>query len=365
MRELYIGLISGTSMDGIDCALIDTTNGCQFIAGHCHPIPDDLKNTLWQLISADDITDPRIVIVNEQLGELFAEATKQLLQKTDFNVVHIKAIGSHGQNISHHPNDEKPHSLQIGNPQIIADRTGITTVADFRSADIAAGGQGAPLAPLFHNETLRSAEHNRAIVNIGGIANVTFLSRKDNSVIGFDTGPGNGLMDAWIHKNQQKDYDQDGQWAASGTVDQTLLTALLHDPYFRKVGPKSTGKEYFNLKWLHSFVQQQTAADIQASLLELTAQTIYNTIEQKWSEYQLILCGGGAHNSALVNRLQTLTNQPITTSEHYGFDADYLEAMLFAWLAKKRITNTKLDTRTITGATKPILLGRIFTSNKD
>ena len=360
MRKLYIGLISGTSMDGIDCALIDTANHCQLVASYCQPIPAELKNTLWQLIRKDDITDPRIATVDQQLGILFAQAVEHLLAQTTFKPSDIKAIGSHGQNISHHPNDTPAYSLQIANPQIIADETGIITVADFRSADVAAGGQGAPLAPLFHDKILRSAHQSRAIINIGGIANVTFLSNKTNKVIGFDTGPGNGLMDAWCKQHTEQEYDADGAWAATGTVDQTLLQRLQSDAYFQKVGPKSTGKEYFNLAWLKAMLNQQSPEDVQATLLELTAQSIITSVQQHHTDAEMIVCGGGAHNKQLMQRLQHIATRKVIASSELGISIDYLEAMLFAWLAQQRLAKKTMDTSRITGAKQPVLLGQIF-----
>ncbi len=345
-------------MDGIDVGLVEINDSIKFIDGLTYPFPESTKQQLWEIISVDNIHDPRIPMLDDELGELFTEAVMSLLQQCQLSAKDIIAIGSHGQNISHHPNDPTPYTLQIGNPQIIAAKTGITTVANFRVADVAAGGQGAPLAPLFHQHLLADETQVRTIVNIGGIANVSFLSA-GKPVIGFDTGPGNGLMDAWIKQHHHQAYDKNGAWAATGDVDQHLLQQLLADPYFKKVYPKSTGKEYFNLKWLGKFLTTQSAVDVQATLLELTAQSIIQAVAQLSDTANLIICGGGVHNSALIQRLAKLTSNKVMSSSKVGVNPDYLEAMLFAWLAKCRLGNCKLDTRSITGAREKVLLGEV------
>lgn len=363
MSKYYLGLLSGTSMDGIDAAVFDFTDGFKLIASHQHALPSHLTERLQNIISDDKRHDSRIEKVDQQLGHCFAEAVNHLLTQANLSSDQIIAIGSHGQNISHHPNDPEPYSLQIGNPQIIANLTHITTIANFRAADVAAGGQGAPLAPLLHQQVALKQGSKRAIVNIGGIANVSFVS-KDEPVSGFDTGPGNGLMDAWIQHHHQQPYDSSGQWAATGQVDHALLDALLQDDYFKKASPKSTGKEYFNLGWLQSYLAQQKPQNIQATLCELTARSIIEAIENKWSECEIIVCGGGVHNTLLLERLSYLTNNSITTSDAINLSVDYLEAMLFAWLAKLRLENTLLNTSHITGANEPVLLGDTFTAHK-
>jgi anhydro-N-acetylmuramic acid kinase len=364
MSNLYIGLLSGTSMDGIDAAIFDFTDGYTLIASYQHALSDHITERLYDIINKDDHNDPRIKEVDQQLGRCFAKATNQLLQQAKIPASSIKAIGSHGQNISHHPNDIAPYSLQIGDPQIITDLTQITTVANFRTADVAAGGQGAPLAPLLHQQVALKSETKRAIINIGGIANVSFVSDNEN-VTGFDTGPGNGLMDAWVHLQQQQKFDHAGQWAATGQVDETLLSSLLNDDYFSKASPKSTGKEYFNLSWLQQYLDQQKPRDVQATLCALTARSIIDAIESKWPKCEIIICGGGGHNTYLMERMSALTKNPIVSSDSIGLNADYLEAMLFAWLAKLRLENTLVNTCHITGAKKPVLLGEIFTTHKN
>ena len=363
MNNYYLGLLSGTSMDGIDAAIFDFTDGYTLIARYQHPFPENLTTQLQAIMDKDNRYDPRIHELDQQLGHHFAEAALQLLKQAQIPAEKIIAIGSHGQNVSHHPNDVEPYSLQIGDPQIIADRTRITTVGNFRSADVAAGGQGAPLAPLLHHKIALKAGVKRAIVNIGGIANVSFVS-DDEDITGFDTGPGNGLMDAWIQCHQQLNFDAAGQWGKTGQIDHALLSDLLQDDYFNKPSPKSTGKEYFNLRWLHSYIGQQKPQDVQATLCELTARSIIEAIEKKWPACEIIICGGGVHNTLLMERLAALTTNNIISSDALGFEADYLEAMLFAWLAKLRLENIALETRSITGANKKVLLGDVFIANK-
>lgn len=346
-------------MDGIDAGIFNLTEQQQLITALTYPIPHKLRSQLATIIANDNIDDPNIQQIDLELGDCFAQAAKAVLQKANIDAKDVIAIGSHGQNISHHPNDPKPYSLQIGNAKIIAEQTRITTVANFRSADITAGGQGAPLAPLLHQCLARQKNTKRAIVNIGGIANVSFVSTEE-PIIGFDTGPGNGLMDAWIYHLYEQGYDKNGQLAKQGKVDHDLLNAMLLDPYFKQPAPKSTGKEYFNLKWLKPFLTQQKAEDVQATLCELTALTIITAVEKHWSDCEIYICGGGVHNTFLLQRLSQLTKNKVSSSETINLNPDYLEAQLFAWLAKQRINNIKLDTTTITGAKEPVLLGDIF-----
>lgn len=358
---LYIGVLSGTSMDAIDVALLDFSKEIKLVASYNHPFPPELKTKLWKVIEKDDRFALEIPALDEELGLLFAEAINTLLAQHGYNASQIIGIGSHGQNIGHHPNDPEPYSLQIGNPQLIANLTGIPTVGHFRSADIAAGGQGAPLAPLLHQKLFHHPEKNRAIVNIGGIANITTIPSSLSPVTGFDTGPGNGLLDAWIKQEKNLEYDADGTWAKSGDIDENFLAQLLDDPYFSQQGPKSTGKEYFNLKWLADYLNGQHPQNVQRTLVELTAQTIINAIHRlNWDSSEIIICGGGAHNKFLLERLAQLTKHPVLTTNDLGINTDFVEAMLFAWLGKMRLDETKLDTTEITGAKYPVLLGEIF-----
>jgi anhydro-N-acetylmuramic acid kinase len=390
---MYIGMISGTSVDGIDAALVDFSGVIpKLIAHHSEAIPAELKTAALTFHASSENEIDRLGTADVQLGRLFAQAANNLLAKANIKASEVVAIGSHGQNVRHRPTAEFPFTLQIGDPNIIAELTGITTVADFRRRDIAAGGQGAPFAPLFHDQILRSKTHHRAIVNIGGISNVSLLSptlalpravaqgreqdpelpplhevrgRAGVKILGFDTGPGNGLLDAWIKKHKNKEYDQNGEWAATGKIDQQLLEKLLMDPYFEKPAPKSTGREYFNLAWLNNFLTNENPADVQATLVELTALTIIDAIKKSgWQSGELVICGGGTHNQYLMQRIKDLAKEfTVITTDSLGIPADWIEAMLFAWLAKQTMEQAKVDTRSITGARHPVILGGIYLKN--
>lgn len=361
-NNLYIGLLSGTSIDGIDAAIVEfENNSARVIASHAHPIPAPLKQELLKLCHPGDNEINRMGVADIHVAQLFSEAVFMLLKKAKLESSDIVAIGSHGQSIRHHPTGTTPFTVQIGDPNTIAAKTNITTVADFRRKDIALDGQGAPLAPGFHHFIFQklSQEKNVAVVNIGGIANITQLHK--NSVIGFDTGPGNTLMDAWIRKHQGQDYDRDGAWGSTGEVHQALLENLLSDPYFKKTSPKSTGPEYFNLAWLQKHLDEFkniAPVDAQATLLELTAQSIAAHIEKKT---EVIICGGGAHNHALMMALKKhCADSSVESSAHYGLDPDWIEAMLFAWLAKQTLSHLPGNIIQVTGAIRPAILGGIY-----
>ena len=293
MTDLYIGLMSGTSMDGIDAALTDFSSvHTHVLATHKEPYPEAIHQ---QLIAALELSDPRtanLAELDNAVGKTFARATRQLLENAGIKHTEVRAIGSHGQTIRHEPNAAQPYSLQIGNPDIIAAETGINVVADFRSGDIKAGGQGAPLVPAFHKASFASAGENRVIVNIGGIANITVLPADPTiAVTGFDTGPGNTLMDAWTLKHLNTAMDASGHWAAGGTCDEQLLEMLLADDYFSLAPPKSTGREYFNLDWLSGFpaVNNIPAQDVQATLCGLTTRTIIEAVRKHAPTTQRLL----------------------------------------------------------------------------
>ena len=272
------------------------------------------------------------------------------------------AIGSHGQTLRHEPYSEAPFTLQIGNPGIIAAGTGITTVADFRSADIALGGQGAPLAPAFHEWLLREPGALRAVVNIGGIANVTILPPGDGATTGFDTGPGNTLLDAWCREHRGQSFDESGAWAADGNVDQALLERLLGDPYFSAAPPKSTGFEYFNLGWLDAAgVDNIPPVDVQATLAALTARTIGDAIRDAASDRcEVFVCGGGVHNDELMRLLaEELPGCRVQSTGAAGLDPDWVEAVAFAWLAKRRLASETGSLASVTGANRDSILGVI------
>ena len=360
--ELYIGLMSGTSMDGIDAALIDFSGPQpKLINTHSHPWPKAVQQSL---VKARDIPDDEFSSLNPldlHVAKIFAEACVRVLENTPYNTLDITAIGSHGQTIRHRPDIDKPFSLQIGNAQRIASLTGIDVISDFRTADIKAGGQGAPLAPAFHQAVFHHDKINRVIVNIGGIANITVLPKdKNQAVTGFDCGPGNTLMDAWIAKHKQQNYDAEGKFAASGKTNATLLAKLLMDDYFQLAPPKSTGFEYFNLEWLGKHIDKEMdSADIQSTLCDLTATSIIRAINQYTDATdEIVICGGGAHNKELMRRLQAITKCPVTTTEVLGLHPDWVEAMAFAWLAYRYNHQKTGNLPSVTGANKAVILGK-------
>ncbi|HEB55729.1 MAG TPA: anhydro-N-acetylmuramic acid kinase [Gammaproteobacteria bacterium] len=363
----YIGLMSGTSLDAVDAALVYFhKQDCQLRQHIAFPIADDIRRQALSLLNPGDNELARLCRLDVQLGRLFAKAVETLLAQANLDSSAIRAIGSHGQTLRHYPDDEFPTSLQIGDPNIIAEQTGITTVADFRRRDMAAGGQGAPLVPAFHQAMLHDSRYNRVVVNIGGIANITVLAKDLNqAVIGFDTGPGNALLDSWTQQRRQQRYDKEGQWAASGTCHQALLDDLLNDPYFEQIPPKSTGRETFNLQWLKKSLQNfpaLTPADIQATLVELTAISIARAILKHSSNTeQIFICGGGIHNTFLMQRLAAhLPKQTIQSTSSAGIDPDWVEAMAFAWLARQTLNGKTGNLASVTGACQPLILGGIY-----
>jgi anhydro-N-acetylmuramic acid kinase len=346
-------LISGTSCDAIDAALVDFSEGVIVIAYEQHPLPEDLRA---QLKRGPELTAREISALDRALGEAFAHAATELLPRGGDRVA---AIGTHGQTIYHHA-EEPVHSWQIGDPSIIAQRTGITTVADLRSMDIAAGGQGAPLAPALHAYAF--PQRPIAVVNIGGIANVTLLL--DDRIIGFDSGPGNTLLDAWSQRHLSVPFDEDGAWAAGGEIDRDVLAALLDDPYFAKAPPKSTGPEYFSLKWLASRLGDLTSIppqNIQASLTALTAQTIARALSSHSEIAWAYICGGGIHNGTLMNTLAAAAPDiTFASTGDFGLDPDCVEAVLFAWLAKRRLDGEPGNIPSVTGASREVVLGAVY-----
>ena len=362
----YIGLMSGTSVDGIDAALVSIPASGQLalLATHQHPFPVAVRTAIQELMQPGPNEIEREGELDVQLGHLFAAATQALLAKAGVSASSIRAIGSHGQTIRHRPHAPHPFSRQIGNPSVIAEETGITTVADFRARDLAAGGEGVPLVPAFHHWLFRKPGVNRAIVNIGGIANITWLPSSENSaVLGFDTGPGNTLLDQWIARHKNEPYDRDGVWAASGRLQAELLTRLMANDYFAKAPPKSTGREYFHIAWL----EQQLAGkhkpeDVQATLVELTATSIAQSLEFLPERVgELYVCGGGHHNRHLLTRLRALLpGIPIATTASLGLDPDWVEAAAFAWLAHQTLAGRAGNMPSVTGARHPVLLGGIY-----
>jgi len=360
--RLYLGMISGTSRDGADAALVSFADGtARVLAARCDPYPDDLKARLDDLLAPVRRPTPREAFeLDAPLADHFAATASRLLKQAGVEAAAVAAIGSHGQTAWHDPDGRVPETLQLGDPQRIANRTGIVTVGDFRRDDVAAGGQGAPLAPLLHRERFARAGTRRVVLNLGGIANVSLLDG-ETTVSGFDTGPANCLMDAWIRRHRGADFDRDGAWAASAEPDPDLLERLLADPWFARRPPKSTGIEHFNLDWLERALPPTPPdpAVVQSTLCELTAASVCAAIETQDAD-EVLVCGGGVHNRHLLERLRTrLPGLPVRSTAEHGLDPDWVEAVLFAWLARERLAGRPLDTRPITGARQPVLLGRI------
>lgn len=365
----YIGLMSGTSVDGVDAALVSIPAHGQpiVLATHEHPISPALRGEIQSLMRNGANEIERLGELDMVLGELFAEAAQAVIAQSGMDKKNIRAIGSHGQTLRHRPKAEHPFTIQIGNPSVIAERTGITTVADFRARDIAAGGEGAPLVPAFHRQMFHSPQRHRAIVNIGGIANVTYLPVDDTRPItGFDTGPGNTLLDQWIGHHCAREHDEAGQWAASGNSSRELLDQLLTDPYFGAAPPKSTGREHFNLEWLNGHLGKlaslPSVVDIQATLLQLTAQTIAQAVRRFLPQTQEVyVCGGGAHNRELISALTNhFSGIPVATTEALGLHPDWVEAVAFAWLAHQTLEGLPGNLPSVTGAKRPVILGGIY-----
>jgi anhydro-N-acetylmuramic acid kinase len=365
---LYIGLISGTSADAVDAALVEIDNrGPNLIASHSEPIPGDVGKALHEIITSTTLHRSTLWHLDSRMGELFARATTELLSKAGISASRICAIGSHGQTIFHEPDAEYPCTVQIGDPNVIAERTGITTVADLRRRDMAAGGQAAPLAPAFHQAVFRSPDRDRAVVNIGGIANLTLLPGESSAaVIGFDTGPGNTLLDEWIGSQRGEPMDTGARWADTGTCHPQLLSLLLEEPYFSLPPPKSTGRERFHLDWLQGNLvklsEMPTPADVQRTLCELTSLTIAGAVHDHAADTgELLVCGGGAHNPLLLSRLAELL-QPIQvrSTASAGIEPDWVEAMAFAWLAAQTLEGKPGNLPSVTGAAHPVVLGGIY-----
>lgn len=362
--QLLIGMLSGTSRDGVDAVLVNSRNDTlELLHATCTPYPAAIRQTLDQLLETGGPPEPAIAgLLDENLGRFFARVAQNLTRDAGMEMSDISVIGSHGQNVWHQPGGEQPFSLQLGNGPLMAKNTGTTVVCDFRNADIAAGGQGAPLAPLLHRHLFYSADEDRAVLNIGGIANLTLLPA-NGDVSGFDCGPGNCLMDAWARRFLNKEYDNRGDWARKGTIDGGLLQQLLGDAYFKLPAPKSTGLEYFNLNWLEKALKDCSPqpADVQATLAELTARSVANSLDRYKSPVRMLVCGGGAHNTHLLRRLAAaLPDTVVETTSRFGADPDWVEGLLFAWLAKQRLEENYQDMRLITGAHRAVLLGDIY-----
>jgi anhydro-N-acetylmuramic acid kinase len=358
--------MSGTSMDAIDAALVRIVeHDLQLIQYQQTPISKKLQQTIRSINTESTLSE--ISEIDVIMGNLFAEASLQIIESGDLAPEDIHAIGSHGQTILHLPEAKHPRTLQIGDANIIAYQTGIITVADFRRMDIAAGGEGAPLAPAFHQWLFQNEKSDRVILNIGGMANITLLPADNKTAItGFDTGPGNALMDEWIQQHLDQDFDRDGIWASSGQSNQELLSQLLDEAYFKTAPPKSTGKDFFNLQWLENKLSMLKtsidANDVQATLLELSVVTISDAIKNHAPDCdEILVCGGGVHNKLMMQRLSDLQSETkINSTQKAGLDPDAVEAVAFAWLAKCRMENQSGNLTSVTGADDQVILGAIY-----
>ncbi|MGR5140167.1 anhydro-N-acetylmuramic acid kinase [Photobacterium sp. DNB23_23_1] len=371
-RELYIGVMSGTSLDGVDTALVAFDSEShqalklELLATDAYPMPDTLKSALLDVCMGQATNLKQIGQLDHQLGHLFAGAVNQLLEKAEIEASAVMAVGSHGQTVYHQPDGDYPFTMQLGDANIVAAKTGITTVADFRRKDMALGGQGAPLVPAFHKGLFSEQDSTTVVLNIGGIANISVL-RPEQPVIGYDTGPGNMLMDAWVYLHHGQKYDKDGVFAASGKVCQPLLEKLMADPYLGRSYPKSTGREHYNLPWLEEqligLAETVSEQDVQATLLQFTAQTIAEQVAcfAHGEQPRLLVCGGGVNNSLLMSHLaELLPAWSVANTGDAGIDPDYMEAMAFAWLARQRIHGHPSNVPEVTGASQPASLGVIY-----
>lgn len=358
----YLGVMSGTSLDGLDIALVRQEDRPTLLAHHYLPMPAALRAELLALCASGPDELARAATAEQQWVELAAEGIHELLKREQLSPDDIRAIGSHGQTVRHEP--ARGFTVQIGNPALLAELTGIEVVADFRRRDVAAGGQGAPLVPAFHEALFDTQDSPCAVLNVGGFSNLSLIE-PGREVRGFDCGPGNVLLDAWIGKVRGETFDRDGAWAASGLLNEALLLRLMSDPYFAGRGPKSTGRELFNLHWLESHLAALPplpAADVQRTLLELTVHSITESLQQAQSDTaELLVCGGGAHNGALMQRLQALLPScRVASTATRGVPPDWVEAMAFAWLAHCCLERIPANRPSVTGARGLRVLGAIY-----
>lgn len=360
MRGIYIGVMSGTSLDGIDIALCEIKDeSFELLHAHEYPFDKKLKADILSAIEGPTTLEA-IGTLDTRLGHLYADAINTFITEKKIDKKSIKAIGLHGQTLWHKPNGKNPFSMQLGNASLITAQTGVSVVSDFRQKDIALGGQGAPFAPAFHQYLFNRLEGEIAVVNIGGIANISILG---DELKGYDVGCGNVLIDHWISKNKDLPFDEHGRWAASGEVNQRLLKLLLLDHYFTLSPPKSTGREYFSPEWLEEQLEDFVALkdeDIQATLLEFTVKGISNEVK-KTDTSLLIVCGGGLKNTQLMKRLKhELNGVEVVSSDECGVSSEFMEAMAFAWLACKRVHKEKVGLSSVTGAKEDSILGAIY-----
>lgn len=362
--QLYVGAISGTSVDGLDLALLQTDPCIKILNAETVALPDSLRDALLGLGQPGHDDLDLLGRTDRSLGRFIGDAINGFLKTANVQPRQVAAIGSHGQTVRHRPDGDPAFTMQIGDPNQIAETTGITTVADFRRRDMAAGGQGAPLVPPFHAALFRTTEEHRAVLNIGGIANVTVLPADlQRPIAGFDTGPGNGLMDQWIMDRRGLPFDNAGIWAASGRINEPLLSTLLQDPYISRPPPKSTGREHYNLAWLTGLgaAMPAAAADTQATLCAFTAESAARAI-RSWAPdtTRLLVCGGGRLNRTLMQGLRERTALIVEPSEAYGVDGDSMEAAAFAWLADQTLRGKPGNEPAVSGASGYRVLGAVY-----
>jgi anhydro-N-acetylmuramic acid kinase len=358
--DLYIGLMSGTSLDGIDAVLADFSLPAPLVRAHFGAIPPTLRNELRRLLQpgADELAS--CAVIGNELAARYAAAVEVLLRDAGKSVTDIVAIGCHGQTVRHVPS--QGYTVQLVNGALLAEQTGIAVVCDFRSRDVAAGGQGAPLAPAFHRAMFHDRSVNRVIVNLGGIANLTWLPAA-GLITGFDCGPANALMDEWAEQHLGSSYDDAGSWASGGQVLTDLLASLSADPYFARCPPKSTGREYFDIKWAHAHLKASyQPQDVQATFAELSASVLAAGIERYYTEAEeVLLCGGGVANADLVQRIgRLLSPRKVTATTQLGVDPDWVEALAFAWLARETLAGRPGNVPQVTGARGARVLGCIY-----
>jgi anhydro-N-acetylmuramic acid kinase len=363
---LFLGLISGTSMDAIDAALVDfDTSPLSLVAASAEPFEPELKRRISALVDAPDrVSLDEIGQLDVAVAQAFARSALSLLRSAGVSASAVSAIGCHGQTLRHRTDLAVPFTWQIGDPNTLAEMTGLAVVADFRRRDVAAGGQGAPLLPVFHDQVFRSDDEDRVILNLGGIANVTML-RRGAVVSGFDTGPANRLLDAWIARHRPDSFDRGGAWAGTGRCDPALLAQLMQEPYLKQPPPKSTGRELFNLGWLEQKLggAVRRPEDVQATLLEYTAATVADDVRRYAPGAAVYACGGGAHNAALLAALaRRLAPQQVATTAALGLDPDYVEAIAFGWFARRTLAGLPSNAPSVTGARGPRVLGGIYRS---
>ncbi len=356
--------MSGTSLDGIDVVLVNFENDRHEVLAHRHsPFPAELRTELAALNHAGSDEIHRAALAGNALARCYAQATEAVLISGSISADTIIAIGCHGQTVRHRP--DAGYTIQLVNAALLAELTGITVACDFRSRDIAAGGEGAPFAPAFHRAAFFNATIHRTAINIGGIANITNLPCSD-VITGFDCGPGNGLMDGWTQRHRAQAYDDGGAWASGGTTSPKLLQRLMSDDYFTRLAPKSTGRDLFNMAWLDQHISKNestiSTVDVQATLLELTARTIADAVLRFCSgTAEVYVCGGGAHNNALMQRLATLlAPASVAATDALGVPAEHVEALAFAWLARERVRGAAIDLHSVTGARGPRVLGALY-----